>query len=233
MRPTSSTARPRTTRRPWATSLLAAAVFVGITIGLATRLLTGLDQAVADGIAGHRSPVLYWPARAGFSLGQNWVFPLACAVVAVALAARRRTARPLLGLAGAWIAHTLVVGGLKLWAGRPPPATGDPYLHAFGAELHLRLSYPSGHAANVVVFSAILGTLLALLTRDDRWIARATTAGAVSAVVCVLCMVYLGFHWTTDALAGLVVGVALRSLLVPALEHLLGRAPTLSESDPT
>jgi membrane-associated phospholipid phosphatase len=200
--------------------LVAGLAFVAITIGLATDVLTGLDRSIAAAIARHRVDALYWPARVGFSLGQNWVFPTASALVAVALLIRRRTVRPLVGLVGVWLFHTLVVGALKLWAGRPPPATGDPHLHAVAAELSQRMSYPSGHAANVVVFSATLGVLLAACTGDPRWTRRLLIVGAVSAAVCVACMVYLGFHWTTDAVAGLLLGIAIRGLAVPFCERM-------------
>ncbi|MFG1928110.1 phosphatase PAP2 family protein [Cryptosporangium sp. NPDC048952] len=191
--------------------------FAGITIGLATGILIGIDRSIADG---HRIGALYWPARVGFSLGQNWVFPTASAVVAALLAVRKRTPWPVLGLIGSWLAHTLVVGSAKIWAGRPPPAGGDPHLHAVAAELSQRMSYPSGHAANIVVFSATLGVLLAAYTGNPRWASRMQTVGGVSALICVVCMVYLNFHWTTDALGGLVLGIAIRALVVPFCERI-------------
>ncbi|TQS46541.1 phosphatase PAP2 family protein [Cryptosporangium phraense] len=186
------------------------AAFVALTIGVATDVLTGLDQSIADaGLSGDRSSVLYWPARVGFSLGQNWVFPLASAVVAVILAGRRRSARPIGGLLGVWLVHLVVIGAVKLWADRPPPANGNPHLHAGG------LSFPSGHAANILVFSATLGVLLVALTGDQRWFRRTTLLGVGAATICVVSMVGLGFHWATDAAAGLALGTALRALMTP------------------
>ncbi|GAA0284491.1 phosphatase PAP2 family protein [Cryptosporangium japonicum] len=202
------------------TILVAGLAFVAVTIGLAADVLTGPDRSIAAAIARNRIDALYWPARVGFSLGQNWVFPAASALVAVACSVRRRSARPVVGLVGVWLFHTLVVGATKLWAGRPPPATGDPHLHAVAAELSLRMSYPSGHAANVVVFSATLGVLLAAYTGDPRWTRRMLAVGAASAAVCVTAMVYLGFHWTTDAAAGLLLGIAIRGLAVPFCERM-------------
>lgn len=204
--------------RPRATpivGLVALGGFAGITIGLAAGILTGLDQSIASAIAGHRLTALYWPARAGFSLGQNWAFPAPSAVVALLLSVRRRTARPFLGMVVVWLVHTLVVGAVKLWAGRPAPVTGDPHLHAVAADLNRHMSFPSGHAANIVVFSATLGLLLAALTDDERWVRRLRVVGATCAAICVACMIYLGFHWTTDALGGLLLGVAIRLLVVP------------------
>lgn len=216
MSPTSAAVRCRGwPRRTLAVAGLAAAGFAAITVGLATRSLTGLDQSIESEVARHRLAGLYWPARAGFSLGQNWVFPTASAVVAVVLSVRRRRPWPVLGLAGVWLLHTLVIGAAKIWAGRRPPAGDDPQLHAVAAELSQRMSYPSGHAANIVVFSATLGVLLAALTGNPRWVRRLLAAGATSAAVCVVCMVFLGFHWMTDAVGGLLIGVAVRLLAVP------------------
>jgi phosphate/sulfate permease len=82
---------------------------------------------------------------------------------------------------------------------------------------------PSGHAANIVVFSATLGLLLAALTGEPRWTHRLLVVGAVSAGVCVACMTYLNYHWVTDAAAGLLLGAALRAVVAPlfamALRH--------------
>ncbi|SHN34587.1 phosphatase PAP2 family protein [Cryptosporangium aurantiacum] len=220
MSPTWAAAKQRTAR-PWWTAALAATVFAAITVGVATGFLLGIDRSMAEGSAEHRASALYWPARAGFSLGQNWVFPAASAVAAVALAIRRRSARPVVGLVGVWLVHTLVVGSAKLWAGRPPPGTGDPHLHAVAADLHLRMSYPSGHAANVVVFSATLAVLVVALTGDRRWMNRLLIVGAVSLTICGVCMIYLGYHWATDAFAGAALGVALGALAVTAFARWL------------
>src|SRR5690349_1845328 len=147
MSPTTATLKRRVARR-WVTAALAVAVFAAITVGVANGWLIGVDRWLAEGSADRQASALYWPARAGFSLGQNWAFPAAAAVAAAVLGYRRRSLRPVLGVVGVWLVHTLIVGGAKLWAGRPPPGTGNPHLHAVAAELHLRMSYPSGHAAN-------------------------------------------------------------------------------------
>ncbi|GAA3385769.1 phosphatase PAP2 family protein [Cryptosporangium minutisporangium] len=227
MPPTWAAADPRRAR-PWVTAAIAAAGFLAITIGVDSGLLIGFDRWMADGDAERQGSALYWPARAGFSLGQNWVFPAASAVTAVVLGIRRRSLRPLLGVVGVWLVHTLVVGLAKLWAGRPPPGTGDPHLHADAAELSLRMSYPSGHAANIVVFSATLAVLVAALTEDPRWVNRLLAVGAVSAALCWVCMVYLGYHWATDGFAGIALGAVVSALLVPLLACL---TVTLPERD--
>lgn len=216
------------TRQRIVCGLIALLTFVGITVGVATGALTGLDQSVAGAAARHRLPWLYWVARAGFSLGQNWMFPLISTVLALVLAVRRRTLRPLLAVAGVFVVQYLVVGAAKVWAGRRPPASGDPRLHAVTAELAQRISFPSGHAANIVVYSAVVGLLLAALTGQPRWTTRLLGIGAASVAICVGCMLYLGFHWTTDAAAGLALGIALRCALAPAFAAALGRQPAYS-----
>jgi membrane-associated phospholipid phosphatase len=204
-------------------ALLALLTFAGITVGVAAEALTGMDQSVAGAAGRPRVPGLYWVARAGFSLGQNWMFPLISAVLAVLLAARRRTLRPLLALAGVFLVQNVVVGAAKIWAGRRPPVTGNPYLHAVTEHVTQRMSYPSGHAANIVVYTAVLGLLLAALTGEPRWIPRMLAVTITAVAICVSCMLYLGFHWLTDALAGLALGIALRCGLSPAFDYFLRR----------
>ncbi|MFI5957710.1 phosphatase PAP2 family protein [Cryptosporangium sp. NPDC051539] len=208
MSPTAAVAKLR--RPHWVGAAVGVSVFVGLTIGIATDVLTGLDRSIASaGLGRDRASAFYWPARVGFSLGQNWVFPLASALVALLLALRTRRVRPLVGLAGVFALHTAVIGVAKFCAGRPPPSSGNPHLFAGG------LSFPSGHAANILVFSATLGVLLVALTGDGRWARRMLGVGIGAAAICVACMVVLGFHWASDAAAGLALGVALRAIVTP------------------
>jgi undecaprenyl-diphosphatase len=66
-------------------------------------------------------------------------------------------------------------------------------------------SFPSGHTAN----AATIVVLLALLLRR-RWIA---VAGAGYVVLMALSRTYLGAHWVTDTLGGILVGSALAVLV--------------------
>jgi undecaprenyl-diphosphatase len=66
-------------------------------------------------------------------------------------------------------------------------------------------SFPSGHTAN----AATVVVLLALLLRR-RWIA---VAGAGYVVLMALSRTYLGAHWVTDTVGGMLVGAAMAVLV--------------------
>ncbi|GIF08997.1 phosphatase PAP2 family protein [Actinoplanes siamensis] len=214
-------------------------MLVAITVGLKLHVLTRLDTAVTDVFPRHRDPAFPWPAHAGFSLGQTWVFPAVSAVLTVILARRRRSWRPLLAVAAVWLAHSAVTGVMKVWAARQAPGSGQPDLRT--AAWGDAMSYPSGHIANIMVFTAVIGALLTALTGQPHWHTRLLTVGIASSTICAASMIYLGYHWTTDAIAGFAlgcltrIGVALG--LTTALASLrgpddsapaLGKAPAVS-----
>ena len=79
-------------------------------------------------------------------------------------------------------------------------------------------SYPSGHAAAVTVFG---GCLMLLLAERGSLRSRCAARGAI-AIWIVLVMssrVYLGAHYPSDVLGGVLEGVAWVLLVTAALEH--------------
>lgn len=140
------------------------------------------------------------------------------AAVAVALAARRRTWRPLLVAAAVEAGFYGVVGLMKLVFARPAPILGDPAFFHGGL---LRdgwngISFPSGHTAeSVLVYGAVV-YLLATYSHVSR---RAVRALAVLVAVVALDAGFvsfmLGWHWATDLLGGwLAGGLVLRVIVV-------------------
>lgn len=222
----------RTTSARIVRAALAAMLLVAVTVGLETHVLTGLDTAVANTFPRHRDPVFPWPAHAGFALGQTWAFPAASALLALLLAKRHRSVRPLLAVAAVWLVHSAAIGAHKLWASRQAPGSGQPDLHATTAEWTDRMSYPSGHLANIIVFTAVIGVLLTALTGDPRWHARLMAVGIASSTVCAASMIYLGYHWTTDAVAGLTLGCIIRIAVTAQLPAALGNLITSTSRPP-
>jgi membrane-associated phospholipid phosphatase len=107
-----------------------------------------------------------------------------------------------------WVVITMTLGGmlgalLKLLAGRGRPDLLEPVAHATG------YSFPSGHALN-----SALGAVVFLLVLLPFTAGRPGRRVALWAVVVVLplitgvCRVGLGVHWTSDVMAGWLLGVA-------------------------
>ena len=70
-------------------------------------------------------------------------------------------------------------------------------------------SYPSGHLVNALVWYGILALLLSPWLTPLLW----RLVRIVPPVVLTLTTVYLGYHWLTDTVAGILLGVFLDRLL--------------------
>jgi len=121
---------------------------------------------------------------------------------AVWLARRARSARPLLVVAGTWLVLNLSIGLVKVLTDR-----AAPHLPADVVDREEffsgGLSYPSGHVANAVVW---YGVLVLLLGARLRPVAR-TALRVAPVVIAAIVNTYLGFHWLTDTVAGLLAGL--------------------------
>ena len=135
----------------------------------------------------------------------------------MALLVRRRM---LLALAwvGAQAGGGLLNRVLKEAFERTRPEFADPVLAASS------WSFPSGHAMGTFIFC---GVGCYLLLRDNRsWstTAAVVTASALWCVVMAFSRLYLGVHYASDVVAGLLSGVAWVAVCVSALEVLRRRA---------
>jgi len=210
---TRSTVRPR----GWWFDLLVVALFVALTLALVNGHLLKLDQDVATWVDGHRPAPLYWLARVLNYLGQGGqvLTPVALLLAGV-LAWRRRSARPLLVFVAAFVLTFLTIGPLKVWFDRAAPnfqgpektVLFNPYASGFQA-----LSYPSGHLANTLVWYGVIVMMLTALL-GAALAPRARLAILVLPPVIVFCTtIYTGFHWLTDSVAGVLLGLVLARLM--------------------
>lgn len=181
----------------WACLLVA----VGWAAGLGIDLVTdGGSLGLVDWFAANRTPWLTRALRAGTLLGDSSLV-LPVAVVVGALWRWRR---------GDWWAMVLLVVGylgsgavysaVKFLVARARPV-GDLVLGAATGG-----AFPSGHTTNATVL--YLGLLLvALATERGRRsdVPLAVVSGALIVVVA-SSRVYLGVHWATDVIGGLVLG---------------------------
>jgi membrane-associated phospholipid phosphatase len=204
-------------REGWWVDLTLIAAFVALTVALIDGHLLTLDQRVAHWAFDHQPAPVYWTARVLNYLGQGGqvLTPVALLLTGV-LAWRTRSLRAILPFVAAFVLTYVTIGPLKIWADRAAPRFDGPDKtvmfnpHATGAAA---MSYPSGHMGNALVWYGVIALLLAALLR--RPLTRGQEAAIrVLPVVIVFCTtVYTGFHWLTDSVAGLLLGLVLARLL--------------------
>jgi membrane-associated phospholipid phosphatase len=201
-------------RVPWPELGLLAG-FGALTLALATGQLVDVDLAVRHWCDAHQVRPVHVAARGLIVLGSgNVVAPVVLALAAV-VAVRTRSVRPVVPVVVAVVAGNLLLVPLKMFFDRASPHSPapDPVLL-----FHYPpgWSYPSGHAANSVYLYAVLVLALDGLRGPVRpGIRRAIRV--VPPVVVAVTFTYLGYHWLTDILAGLLLGLF--------LDRLLGRLP--------
>jgi membrane-associated phospholipid phosphatase len=204
-------------KQGWWVDLVLLAAFAGLSIALANGHLLTLDQRVADWSLAHHPGLVYWPARVlnYFGQGGQVLTPVALILTGV-LARRTRSVRSFFPFAAAYILTYLTIGPAKIYFDRAAPRFDGPdktVMFNPYASGPAAMSYPSGHLGNSLVWYAVIALLITALlgrplTRAQTWAIR------VLPVVIVFCTtVYTGFHWLTDSIAGLLLGVVLARIL--------------------
>lgn len=207
----------------WFDALLLAA-FAALTLALAEGQLHDLDLAVSDWAYAHDPTPLYWTARVLNLLGQGgWLLMPVSGALALAVAWRRHSVRPLLLVGAAFLLTALTIGPLKLWTDRAAPSATvkDPFLPPGEAvEIFNQLpagaysmSYPSGHVANAIVWYGVIAVLLTALTAGRLSPVAYRLVRFAPPAILLVTTTYLNFHWVTDGLAALMLGLVLDRLL--------------------
>ncbi|GAA0377993.1 hypothetical protein GCM10009541_20600 [Micromonospora gifhornensis] len=209
----------------WFDALLLAAL-VGLTVALAAGWFFGIDRSVADWADAHRPTAARWVAIILNYLGQGTPLTLIAAGLSVLLAIRLRSVRPLFVPVAAFVLTLFTIGPLKVWTARPAPSASikEPFLPPeqtlplFQEDLPVRFaqSYPSGHVANAIVWYGVIALLLAplLATLGRRLPRRVVLEIRIVPPAVVLCTTtYLGWHWLSDSVAGLMLGLLLDRIL--------------------
>jgi uncharacterized membrane protein YkvA (DUF1232 family) len=207
--PTDGSPPPAAKRSWWVDGALLAG-FVGVTVALANGLLLDLDVSVYQWCEAHRPVALYWLARLGNLLGQGSPLAVLALGVAIVVGRRRRSVRPLLPVFAAELLTGVTVLALKYGLHRAAPRNERvAHPERFFSD-PTGQSYPSGHLVVAVVWYGILALLLSGVFSAGR----RSALHVVPPTILFFTTIYLSFHWLTDTVAGLLLGMLLYRLLM-------------------
>ena len=123
-----------------------------------------------------------------------------------------RTARPVLLVLLTAAASYVVVVPLKVWTDRSAPHA--PWPEAVKLFAHdAGWSYPSGHVVNTLIWYPVLVLLTERALRRPMAALPRRVVLVAPVVVVFAAVTYLGYHWITDCVAGVLLGSALALVL--------------------
>lgn len=213
-------------RRDLVVIVAAVVAFVALTAALAAGgPFIDLDLAVRAWSEAHRPAAADRVARIVNLLGQGGALLTVAVLTAGVVAWRGRSLRPLLYVAAAAVLLVPTVLAIKAVTERGAPSSPLPPEQTVALlgplpAAEYDAGYPSGHVVNTVVWYAVLLTLATVLLRGygrgapPPALRRAVRVAPV--VIVLLASTYLSFHWLSDGLAGLALGIAIdRTLHLP------------------
>jgi membrane-associated phospholipid phosphatase len=161
--------------------------------------LTQLDIAINDWDGEAAFPSLEQAARWYDKMGQRSVLVPILLLVAGIFARRHRTWRPVVLAAMSFLVLNVVVGAMKVLIGRSETETGSPDV------LNGGVIFPSGHSSNMVLTGGVI-IYLFLRYAENPPLRRIGALWAVLTTLTCLTSLYIGSHWLTDLVAGVLVG---------------------------
>jgi membrane-associated phospholipid phosphatase len=161
--------------------------------------LTQLDLAFYHWHPGESIPSISRWVWLYDKFGQRSVLLPILLVVAGVLARRHRTWRPLVLAFTSFFILNVVVGVMKIVIGRTEVSTGDPSV------LNGGIIFPSGHSSNMVLTGGVLVYLL-IRYSDHPPVRRVVAVWSVLTSMTIATSLYLGTHWISDLIGGVLVG---------------------------
>jgi len=161
--------------------------------------MTQLDIVVERWDGEARWPGLGDTAWAYDKLGQRSVLVPILLLVAGVFARRHRTWRPVVLAMVSFLALNLVVGAMKLLVGRAETETGSVDVLTGG------VIFPSGHSSNMVLTGGLVIYLFWRYAADPP-LRRLTVLIAALTTLTILTSLYIGSHWLSDLVGGVLVG---------------------------
>ena len=198
---------------------LVLATSVAATAQLTDGVLENGDLAVVDPVVAAAVPGLRTPAVTVFARTLDLVGGTAVVTAAAVLVAALLWFRVRDRVAAAWVAGTMALTGILVVGAKHLVGRARPGADLVLGPVDTTPAFPSGHTLGTTVF---LGLLAWLAVRRSRSVAAwllAVLTWVAGSVLMAASRVYLGYHWTTDVLAGLALGAG-----VLALAALLGAA---------
>ena len=101
----------------------------------------------------------------------------------------------------------VVVGAMKMLIGRAETETGSPDVFAGG------VIFPSGHSSNMVLSGGLIIYLFWRYAADPP-LRRLTVVIAVLTSLTIVTSLFIGSHWLTDLVGGVLVGGLLLQLVI-------------------
>lgn len=207
--PSGAAARRASRHWPWVSGLVSVALAVGIGALIFVRHNGPFlfDQAWMSEMVENRAAWLDIPALVLNFLGGGWFAKIAVPVgtiLGLVLARKRWSA---LYYGAAVLLSVSVVQALKAVFDRPRP---EDILVVSDVG-----SFPSGHVANAATIAV---SLALIFSRAWVWY-----AGAIYTIVMALSRTYLGAHWLSDTIGGVLVGAGIAVIVWAPLASRLNR----------
>jgi membrane-associated phospholipid phosphatase len=198
-------------------AVICTVAFAALGLRVRSGATQAFDLAVMRWMGAHQSKTLSYAADQLTHLGTGIVVLTVVGVTALLLwnTAHKHSARLLL----AAVAGNIILNNvLKLLFDRPRP---DVFVWQTTA---LSSSFPSGHAMSATVCYGTVAYLAARLQKH-HW-ARALTLGGAAILILLICgtRMYLGVHYPSDVIAGMLVGLAWAGFCMATLEASLALA---------